>query len=71
MLALKDFLIVYIFILFLFQISTNVQILMEAVPTRVTTLLVDSLVPVQPGSHWMLANEAVKVKLDICTSKLE
>ena len=43
---------------------TNVQILMEAVLTPVTTLLVHSLVPVQVVWSWILANEVAKVILN-------
>ena len=51
---------------FVLQISTNVQILTEAVLTRVTTLPVHSLVPVQVVWSWILANEDVKVNLPTC-----
>jgi len=39
---------------------------MEAVLTRVTTLLVHSLVPVQAVRSWILANGVVKVNLLTC-----
>lgn len=56
--------IVYVLVMFVFQILTNAQLRTEAVPTLVTTLLVHSHVPVQPGSHWILVKEAVKVRFN-------
>jgi len=46
-------------------ILTNVQILMEAVLTPVTTLLVHSLVPVQVVWSWILANEVAKTQTSV------
>lgn len=46
-----------------FQILTNVQFLTVAVLTRVTTLLVHSLVPVRVVSSSVLGNGVAKVKL--------
>lgn len=46
-------------------ILTNAQLRTEAVPTLVTTLLVHSHVPVQPGSHWILVKEAVRMSTSV------